>query len=79
LYLTRVSLKKADRKTVEEALKWCRLCRSRDETFQFHVRGTFIIIESPTKAQAFKRGQALYRKFALHYNVEKKTRVTLKS
>ncbi|MEM2463568.1 MAG: hypothetical protein QXY07_02670 [Candidatus Bathyarchaeia archaeon] len=70
-YRTRVSLKNADQKTVEQALKWCTLCQSRDETFKFYRKGNFIIIESPTKTQAFKRGSALHKKFQLHYNVEK--------
>lgn len=69
-YITKVSLKNAQQETIRQALEWCTFCQNRDATFKFSIQGNFIIIESPTKTQAFKRGSAIKQKFNLYYNVE---------
>ena len=70
-YHTRISLKQADAETVRKALEWCNFCQNRDPTFKYEHKGNFLIIQSPTRNQAYKRGSALYKKFRLPYNVEK--------
>ena len=73
VYITRVNLKQTDPETVKKALEWCSYCQTRDPTFNYTQKGNFIIITSPTKQQAYKRGSALHKRFTLHFNVEKQT------
>jgi hypothetical protein len=70
-FKTRVSLKQADAETVRKALEWCSYCQSQDPTFKYACQGNFIIITSPTRNQAYKRGSAMYKRFKTPYNVEK--------
>jgi len=70
-YITKVSLKNVKPETVEKAVGWCIFCTKRDRTFAFRQEGNFIIIDSPTRDQAFKRGEALHKRYGLFFNVEK--------
>jgi len=70
MYVTKVSLKKADSKTVEDLLGWCHFCEGRDISFRWQRVDDKILIQSDGSNQAYKRGSAIYKRFHLHYNVE---------
>jgi len=72
-YKTKVSLKNVRPETIEKAVGWCIFCVKRDRTFAFHREGNFIIINSPTRDQAYKRGEALHKRYGLFFNVEKQS------
>lgn len=71
MFKTRISLKNATPETIKKTLEWCTMCQTRDKTFHYTRQGNFIIITSPTKDTAYKRGMAIYKRFKLNFNVEK--------
>jgi len=70
MWITRIILK-TDEATKKKLLEWLVFCKNRDETFQYKIKDNLLIIKSKSRNQAFKRGSAIYKRFGLHYNVEK--------
>ena len=70
MWITRIVLK-TDEATKKRLFEWLAFCRNRDETFQYNIKDNLLIIKSRSKNQAYKRGSAIYKRFGLHYNVEK--------
>jgi hypothetical protein len=76
MWISKVSLKTAKPETIQKALEWCSYCVQRDRTFTYQLKGDFLMINSPTRNQAYKRGNALHKRYGLFYNVEKQNQKT---
>jgi len=74
MWVTKLSLKRIDeatRKRVLETLKFCEI-HDRTGVFNYKVRGNFVVIESSSRDQAFRRGHFFHLRFPdVFYNCEK--------
>jgi len=53
-------------------LEYCEKAKKADDTFQFIVQSDRIIIESPSRDQAFRRGVLFHHRFGCFFEVLKK-------
>jgi hypothetical protein len=56
----------------EALLDYCRKAEARDPSFKMTVEEDRIVIESPTKDIAHRRGYLLYKRYGCFYEVVKK-------
>jgi hypothetical protein len=61
-----------DKSQYADLLEYCQRAASQDKTFIFEVQADRIIIQSPDRDQAYRRGQLLHFKFNVFYEVVKK-------
>jgi len=61
-----------DKAKYADLLDYCKRAAEQDKTFLFEIQADRIIIQSPSRDQAFKRGALLNFRFNVFYEVVKK-------
>lgn len=73
MWKTIVNLRNLSNEDIERVLEKCSDINDKDSSFKFGVKKNYLIIESETRNQAFRRGTWLISKFEelkdLNYNV----------
>ncbi|MEM2293382.1 MAG: hypothetical protein QXX41_08915 [Nitrososphaerota archaeon] len=61
----------------DKIIKYCEKAALKDNTFRYSVEEDRIIIESPTRNIAYKRGMLLHYKYNVFFEVYRKNNKTL--